>query len=124
MSKRYDPNTLHWWAKPEESLSFTLEEPILTEDDGKLLLFKIVEQASRDYANFFDAKGGKDRENFLSAEAFLFDDDYLIDFGEEVFSLEEILHILDLEVEWYRRKVIALKEKREEDRRQRKLAAT
>lgn len=82
------------------------------EEEIKFIFLKVVEQTIRDYINFAGAKTPSERFCFETANGFLFDDAYTIDWGGSDLSLNQILAILDLDIDWLRRKVNVLRNKK------------
>lgn len=80
-------------------------------EETQYLFLKIIEQAVRDFINLAGTTRPADSFNYQTAIGFLFDDDYLINFGGKDLSLEQILAILELDTDWFRRKVGGLKVK-------------
>lgn len=85
---------------------------IPTEEESRYLLLKIVEQAVRDYLSLRTSNTPIDREFYETACEFLFDDDYQIEYGDLNLSLKDILEGTDVEIIWFREKVLKLKEKK------------
>jgi hypothetical protein len=81
-----------------------LEDVLPNEEECRFILLKVVEQAVRDYTGLFRFKDMKSLENWNSAKEFLFDNDYCIDWGEEIIGLIEILEELDIDIKWFRMK--------------------
>jgi hypothetical protein len=79
-------------------------------DECKYLLLKIVEQAVRDYLSLSKCSTLYDRSTYETACSFLFDNDYKIDYGGEERSLRDILDFLDIDIDWFRERVMKLKE--------------
>lgn len=74
------------------------------EDESKILILKIIEQAIKDYLTLENRVGPIDQFNFESAREFLFNDEYKIRYGIYNFNLEELTHFLGLNIEWIRDK--------------------
>lgn len=73
----------------------------------KILLLKIVEQAVRDYINIdLSTATPKFIEIQEEAKDFLFDDTYAIQWGDIELTLEKITAILDIDVLWFRKKIL------------------
>lgn len=80
-------------------------------EEAQYLFLKIIEQAIRDYINLAGATRPADSFNYHTAVGFLFDDDYLISYGGKDLSLEQILAILEIDIDWFRRKIGGLRMK-------------
>lgn len=73
-------------------------------EECKFLLLKIIEQAVRDYVSFADSTEPELIEICQEARDFIFQDDYYIDWGERELNLQIIMDILDIDIEWFRKK--------------------
>lgn len=93
---------------------FILTEFYPQEDECKFLLMKMIEQSIRDYINLEKCIAPIEIQHFESARDFLFDDEYTIQYGEREIGLVDVLHILSLEIDWFREKVTGLKVARAE----------
>ncbi len=80
-------------------------------DEVRFLLLKIVEQAVRDYMTLEKAASLYEQESYQTAGQFLFEDNYIIDYGGVERSLRDILDILDLDIDWFRQRIVRLKRK-------------
>jgi hypothetical protein len=79
------------------------------EDECRHLLLKIIEQAVRDFINLrSDDITSAEKLARETAKGLLFDDDFLIDWGGISLDLERILALWDLEVDWFRERVLRL----------------
>ena len=102
-------------SQPDLSDNKKDEAWILQEDDCRFLLLKMVEQAVRDYLVLSSSIAPIERYHFTSAEAFIFDEDYLIKYGEYELALHDILGILNIEADWFRNRVLKLKDMKVKD---------
>ena len=100
----------HYWGRSK----FILTEFYPQEDECKFLLMKVIEQSIRDYINLDKCIAPVEIQHFESARDFLFDDEYRIQYGERELGFVDVLHILSLEIDWIREKVIGLKEAKAE----------
>ena len=78
------------------------EEYTIHLDECRALISKMIEYAVRDYMSFGKSQIPKEKELHMFAEAFLFDDSYRVDWGGNEKSLQDLLEIIDVEVEWFR----------------------
>jgi len=81
-------------------------------DECRHLILKIVEQAVRDFLSLSSSSAPIERKYYETACDFLFDDNYRIDYGGVDKSLRDLLDILDYDVEWFRERIVKLKDKR------------
>jgi hypothetical protein len=72
----------------------------------KFLLFKVLEQAVRDYTSINIRDYNNGQLIWEDARTFLFDDDYLIDWGDLVLSLSDICSVLEIDITWFRDKTL------------------
>jgi hypothetical protein len=100
----------HLWGRRK----FILTEFHPQEDECKFLLMKVIEQSIRDFINLEKCIAPIEIQHFESARDFLFDDEYRIHYGEGEIGLEDVLHILSLDIDWFREKVTGLKVARAE----------
>lgn len=97
MEDRYNKHYQHG------KVSFYLADFLPDEEQCRILMLKVLEQAVRDYCSLSDSHSSLDKETFEQARAFLFDDDYHFMWGDWELTLESFLDILNLDVEWIRR---------------------
>jgi hypothetical protein len=92
-----------------------LEE--ITLEDTKLLLFKVVEQAIRDYCTVNALPGTRQYWYWETARDFIFSDDYFIEWGDSQFNLDMVCEIIGVDIDWLRMKSKQrfLEEKRNEE---------
>ena len=70
----------------------------------------MIEQAVRDYLCLDKNSAPIDKYYYHTACEFLFDDEYVVEWGGANKTLREWLEYLDLEAEWFREKVVKLKD--------------
>jgi hypothetical protein len=87
----------------DEDVEVDRTEPQL--DECKMILLHLVRQAIDDYQLFVGKTKPEHQEIFLSASGFLFDADYLIQWGDIELSLEQICDVINLDLEWVRSKI-------------------
>jgi len=86
-----------------------LEKINIYTDETRYLIYKIVEQAIRDYLSLYNAKTLADKFDYQTAVSFLFDDNYTINWADEEKNLEDLLDIINIDISWIRYKVVKLK---------------
>ncbi len=64
----------------------------------------MVKQVFRDYCNFYDSKSLIGLDIFNEAQAFIFDQDYFVCWGEKERNLQDFLDILNIDIDWFRNK--------------------
>lgn len=81
---------------------------IVHEDETKIIFLKIIEQSIRDYFNLSRSCVPIEVFYYESASGFLFDEDYMIPWGDYSISLENILEYLCVDPDWFRTKLIEI----------------
>ena len=81
-------------------------------DECRYLILKIIDQAVRDYLSLENSSAPIDQFYYDSACQFLFDDTYAIDYGGVDKTLKDLLDILDINSQWFRERVVKLKDKK------------
>jgi hypothetical protein len=81
-------------------------------DECRHLILKIIEQAIRDYLALENSSIPTDQYYYEIACQFIFDDEYLIDYGGTDKSFRELLDILKIDIDWLRERIIRLKNSR------------
>ena len=74
-------------------------------EECKIVILKIIEQASRDYLTLYNAKSPTLQYLWETARQFIFDDNYLIDWGNKTITPSNLLDIVDINIQWLRRKM-------------------
>ena len=80
-------------------------------DECRYLILKIIEQAIRDYVSLAKSSTPVEQKYYETACYFLFDDTYQIDYGGSFKSLRDLLDILDYDTEWFRERIVKLKDR-------------
>lgn len=96
------------FTSEEDQVEFHRSIPEL--DECRFLIKKVIEQAVRDYAALEHAETLSDQQDYESACGFLFDDDYRIEWGGQLMSLQDLLDWVDLDQGWVRRRARLAKE--------------
>lgn len=73
----------------------------------KLIILHVIKQAIKDYEHYREKQGGEE-EQFIyeTARDFLFDDDYMVQWGDTEMCLRQFCDILDIDIDWLRNKVV------------------
>jgi hypothetical protein len=95
----------HYWAERP----FKLNIPNLQEDECRFLIMKVVEQAVRDYLALEGSTAPIEQYHYSTAQAFIFDDEYILNYGEQDVSPQDMLGVLDIDIQWFRDRVEKLK---------------
>jgi hypothetical protein len=83
-------------------VTFYLSYYVPDEEQCRILMLKLLEQAVRDYCSMARSDLANEKLIWEEARAFLFDDDYQFRWGGYELSLESFLDILDLDINWVR----------------------
>jgi len=74
-------------------------------DECKHIISKMLEQTIRDYLSLEFASAPIEKYYYDTAEAFLFEDEYRVDWGGDHKSLQDFLDIINIDVDWFRERV-------------------
>jgi hypothetical protein len=74
-------------------------------DECKNVLLHVIKQAVDDYENLKHSAKSEHIEIWESANQFLFDDDYFINWGDKEINLEQICDFIGLDVDWVRKRM-------------------
>lgn len=96
MNDRYDK-----WYK-DKNIDIYLSDYVLEEDDARFIILKVLDQSIRDYITLYNAVSQKEKEDWETANLFLFENDYTIDWGEWEITPTELLDLVDVNIEWVR----------------------
>lgn len=100
IDKRYD----HEYSYGE--IRFYLADFIPDKEQCRFLMLKVLEQAVRDYCALYQSELTSDRVTWQIAKDFLFDDKYILTWGQLELTTEEFLDLLDLDISWVREQTI------------------
>jgi len=78
-------------------------------DECRRVIAEMLKQAVRDYLNLDKSRDAQDKIDWQFAEAFLFEEEYRVNWGGQERSLEEFLDILGIEVDPFREKLLQQK---------------
>jgi hypothetical protein len=81
------------------------DDELIPPDETKILFLKIIEQAIRDYLNLARSEVPIEKEYFVTASGLLFDEDYRFMWGEYEIGLNALLAYINVDHEWFVRKV-------------------
>ena len=85
-------------------------------DDDRILIYKVIEQSIRDYLLLYNSELVNEQEAWITAGDFLFDDDYLLQWGTWELSPEELFELINLNIHYFRKEVAKrFAEKKAED---------
>ena len=96
MEERY--NKWHTYNQ----VTFYLEDFIPDPEECRILILKTIEQVIRDYLLLKDSELLNDKIAWITAAAFIFDDDYWFVWGDMELYPYEFLEIVDLDINWFR----------------------
>lgn len=79
----------------------------ITEDEHRVLITAVLYQAIKEYMYPTTIQVNRDRNRVQrSAASFLFNDDYLLDWGDKTLSPRDLLLSIDLDIDWIRARVV------------------
>lgn len=96
LKDRYDKEHKHG------DITFYLPNYRPEPEQCRFLMLKVLEQAVRDYCALVDSELPNERLLWKMARDFIYDDEYLIQWGEWELNITEFLNILDIDVDWAR----------------------
>ena len=88
------------------SVTFRLDNYWPDIEQCRYLILKVLEQADRDYTSLSSSQVPNERLQYRIAEAFLFEDEYYLWWGDKELKTEELLDIVDLDISWVREQTI------------------
>jgi hypothetical protein len=87
-----------------KGVQFYLSDCIPNEEECRIIILKIIEQASRDYLSLYKGKTAALRHNWETARDFIFKDKYLINWGGVIMSPAQLMELVEIDIDWLRRK--------------------
>ena len=75
-----------------------------TESTSRLLIVAVLHQAIKDYLYIGNAASQGSRQ---TAEGFLFNNNYTVDWGDKIMTPGELLDQADIDIAWLRDKILA-----------------
>lgn len=97
MNDRY--NKIHFYGEVE----FYLADFIPHEEQCRVLMLKVLEQAVRDYCSLAESSIQTEKDTWQTAKSFIYDDEHYFMWGDLELNLESFLDILDLDLVWTRK---------------------
>lgn len=116
MSDDSDINRYERWYKLSGSIQFYLSAYTPNDQECRFLLLKVVEQAINDYVSLEGSEIPYADLLWETARDFIFDDKYWIYWGDMELSLEDILDILEVNINWVRETATHRYQKRKHDK--------
>jgi hypothetical protein len=102
----YNPVRYNKWYKFRKSkVLFYLSSCKLHIDEERILFIKIIDQAISDLIIFRNSKSDIGQQFFESAWAFLYDDNYRLEWRDEEYNFKELCDKLDYDHCWLRTKI-------------------
>lgn len=96
VSDRYNKTYTH------NKVEFYLSDYTPNEEECRFLILKVLEQAIRDYCSLYKSELPNEQHAWATANGFLFDDDYRISWGDQEYSTDDFLMLVDLDLAWVR----------------------
>ena len=86
-------------------------------DECQFVILKILGQVIHDYLSLNNSSKAQEIEYYNVACKFLFDDNYMIKYGDRYKSTNDLLSIVGLDIKWLRDTVVEMKRKKIEKQR-------
>jgi len=88
-----------------KDVEFYLSEYLPNQEECRIIILKIAEQASRDYISLYHAESVTLQCTWETARDFIFSDTHLISWGDRRISPAYLLDLIDVDIRWLRRKM-------------------
>ena len=88
-----------------KGIKFYLSDYIPDPEECKIIILKIIEQASRDYLSLHKGKTASLQHTWETARDFIFKDKHLINWGGRIITPAELMELVDIDIDWLRRKM-------------------
>jgi len=88
----------------------------IPEDEVRYLLLRLLEQSMKDYMSLGDNLTKNNQEYFDTAESFLFDKEHYVQWGEYEINCDFVLEYLDIDEEWFYKKLEVIKIEKQKER--------
>lgn len=88
-----------------KDIQFYLSSYTPDPEECRIIILKIIEQASRDYLSLHKGKTAALQYTWQTARDFIFKDKYLINWGGRVTTSAELMELVDIDINWLRRKM-------------------
>jgi len=72
----------------------------------KIIILHVIHQAIKDYQHFRHKIRPEEIEVYESASNFLFDDEYMFDWGTDVVNLRMLCEHVHMDIDWLRNQVV------------------
>lgn len=77
-------------------------------DEARMIIVKIIEQSVRDYLGFQKSRVPIERFHFRTAYGFLFENVYIIDYGEVEVLATTLMQVINVDPTWLRERVLKM----------------
>ena len=88
-----------------KGIEFYLSDYSPNTEECRLVILKVIEQTSRDYLSLYNSKTSALQYTWETARDFIFSDRYYINWGNQIVSPTHLLQLVDIDIEWLRRKM-------------------
>lgn len=88
-----------------KGIEFYLSSYTPDPEECRIIILKIIEQASRDYLALRNGKTAALQYTWETARDFIFKDKYLMYWGGKVTTSAELMELVDIDINWLRRKM-------------------
>jgi len=87
-----------------KGVQFYLSDCTPNREECRIIILKIIEQASRDYLSLYKGKTAALQHNWETARDFIFKDTHIINWGGTIVSPAQLMELVDIDIDWLRRK--------------------
>jgi hypothetical protein len=88
-----------------KGIKFDLSDYTPDEEECRIIILKIIEQASRDYLALYQSKTTALQHNWETAKDFIFRENYPVNWGGRIITSAQLLELVDIDIDWLRRKM-------------------
>ena len=88
-----------------KNIEFYLSDYTPNDEECRLIILKLTEQASRDYLTLYNADSPALQQVWETAKEFIFNDIYIISWGHKNVTPTYLLNLINIDIEWLRRKI-------------------
>jgi hypothetical protein len=88
-----------------KGIEFYLSDYTPDPEECRMIILKIIEQASRDYLSLYKGKTSALQQTWETARDFIFKENYLMNWGGRIMTPAQLMELVDIDIDWLRRKM-------------------
>lgn len=88
-----------------KEIEFYLSDYTPNPEECRIIILKIIEQASRDYLSLYKGKTAALQYTWETARSFIFEDKYIMYWGGKITTPAQLMELVDVDIHWLRRKM-------------------